>query len=78
MRKRNISFATRTDSDKQDHIRLCTGMISCDCEKFMEDLYKLFEGKITTEIGFVYNPKFMEFTNKPEVIPDLKEKIRVD
>jgi hypothetical protein len=44
----------------------------------MKNLYKLFEGNITTEIGFAYHPKVMELMDRLEVIPDLKEKIRVD
>jgi hypothetical protein len=75
-KKRNISFATKTDPDKPYHIRLCTPMISWDCEKFMEDLNKLFKGKITTEIGLANHPKFMELMDRPEGIPDLGGYIR--
>jgi hypothetical protein len=53
-------------------------MISWDCEKFMEDLRKFFDGKITTEIGLAYQPKIMELMGRLEVIPDFKEKFRVD
>jgi hypothetical protein len=53
-------------------------MIYWDCEKFMEDLYKHFDGKITTEIGLIYHPKLMELMDRLEVIPHLKEKFKVD
>jgi hypothetical protein len=77
-KKRNISFTTKTYPDKPDHIWLCTTLISWDCEKFMEDLYKLFDGKITTEIGLTYYPKLIELMDRLEVIPHLKEKFRVN
>jgi hypothetical protein len=39
-------------------------MISWDCEKLMEDLYKFFDGKVTTEIGWAYHPEYMELMNR--------------
>jgi hypothetical protein len=35
-------------------------------------------GKITTDVGIVYHSEYMEFMNTSEVIPDLKEKRKVD
>jgi hypothetical protein len=32
----------------------------------MEDLHKLFNGKITTEIGFPYHPEYMELINRKD------------
>jgi hypothetical protein len=62
--KRNNSFATKTNPDKQDYIRLCSVTISWECEKFKEDLYKIFDEKITIEIEFAYHPKFMELMDR--------------
>jgi hypothetical protein len=44
----------------------------------MEDLQKLFDGKITTEIGLAYQPKIMELMGRLEVIPYFKERFRVN
>jgi hypothetical protein len=44
----------------------------------MEDLNKLFDKNISAEIWFLYNPKFMELMDRPEGIPDLKEKFGID
>jgi hypothetical protein len=49
-------------------------MIYWDFDKFVEDLCKLFDGKITTDMRIAYHPEYMELMNRPEVILDLKEK----
>jgi hypothetical protein len=53
-------------------------MISWDIETLVEDLYKFYGNKVIKDVTIKFHPTYGDILNRPEFIPDLKEKFRVE
>jgi hypothetical protein len=53
-------------------------MLPWDVERFAEDLFNHFGNKIITDVGIKYYSNYGDVLNRPEFIPEIKEKLRVE
>jgi hypothetical protein len=53
-------------------------MLPWDIERLAEDLYSRFGNNIIGDVGIKYYSSYGDILNRPEFIPEIKEKFRVE
>jgi hypothetical protein len=53
-------------------------MLPWDVERLSEDLYTRFWNNVVGDVGIKYYSSYGDILNRPEFIPEIKEKFRVE
>jgi hypothetical protein len=53
-------------------------MLPWDIERLAEDLYTRFGNNVIGDVGIKYYSSYGDILNRPEFIPEIKEKLRIE
>jgi hypothetical protein len=74
---RNSKYEVSLDKNFPIDVLIWAEMIPWDVEKLAEDLYKLFGNNVIRDVSIKYYSSYGDVLNRPEFIPEIKEKFRV-
>jgi hypothetical protein len=75
---RNCGIEVSPDKNYPNDVIIWMAMLSWDIERLAEDLYTRFGNNIIGDVGIKYNPTYGDVLNRPEFIPEIKEKLRIE
>jgi hypothetical protein len=75
---RNSKYEISLDKNYPNHVIFWMAMLPWDLERLAEDLYTRFGNNVVEHVGIKYYPTYGDVLNRPEFIPEIKEKLRIE
>jgi hypothetical protein len=75
---RNSKYEVSLDKNYPNDVIIWMAMLPWDIERLAEDLYSRFGNNVVGHVGIKYYPTYGDILNRPEFIPEIKEKLRVE
>jgi hypothetical protein len=75
---RNSGYEVSLNKNYPNDIIIWMAMLPWDVERLAEDLYSRFWNNVIRDDGIKYYSSYGNIFNKPEFIPEIKEKLRVE
>jgi hypothetical protein len=75
---RKSGFELSLDKNFPDDVIIWMAMLPWDIERLPEDLYTRFGNNTITDVVIKYYPTYGDVLNRPEFIPEIKEKLRIE
>jgi hypothetical protein len=72
----NSKYEISPENNYLNDILIWAAKMALDIERLAEDLYKLFENNVIRDVGIKYYSIYGDVLNRPEFIPEIKEKLR--
>jgi hypothetical protein len=75
---RNSKYEVSLDKNYPNDIIIWIAMLPWDVERLVEDLYSRFGNNVITDVCIKYDSSYGDVLNRPEFIPEIKEKFRIE
>jgi hypothetical protein len=75
---RKSGFELSLDKNYPNDVIMWMAVLPWDIERLAEDLYSCFWNNVIGDVGIKYYPTYEDVLNRPEFIPEIKEKLRIE